>query len=277
MKLFTLLKSITMKILIAGCGNMGSTYVESFIRSKVVEPANLYIVETNPNRIAELKGRNYPNIYSHFGAFVADIDLLMLCVKPQDFERMAGELKPYLGDQLVLSIMAGMSIEKIKETLGGKGRIVRAMPNLPAQLGYGMTVFTVSPDVDKIHLFAIQNLINTTGKSLYVNDEGMLDAATALSGSGPAYVFYFIDVLVEAGKKMGFTQQEAELLVKQTFAGAINLLEGNNLNPKEWIGRVASRGGTTEAALKTFDETQLASYIKKGVEAAYNRSVELGK
>lgn len=266
-----------MKILIAGCGNMGSTYVESFIRSKVVDPANLFIVETNTNRIAELKGRNYPNIYSNFGDFAGQADLVMLCVKPQDFEKMAAELKPYLGDQLVLSIMAGMSIEKIKETLGGKGRIVRAMPNLPAQLGYGMTVFTVSPDVDKIHLFAIQNLINTTGKSLYVNDEGMLDAATALSGSGPAYVFYFIDVLTEAGINMGFTQQEAELLVKQTFAGAINLLEGNNLNPKEWISRVASRGGTTEAALKTFNETNLAAYIKQGVEAAYKRSVELGK
>ncbi len=266
-----------MKILIAGCGNMGSTYVESFIRSKVVDPANLFIVETNTDRIAELKGKNYPNIYSNFGPFVGDTDLIMLCVKPQDFERMAGELKQHLGDQLVLSIMAGMSIEKIKGLLGGKGRIVRAMPNLPAQLGYGMTVFSVSPDVDKIHLFAIQNLINTTGKSLYVNDESMLDAATALSGSGPAYVFYFIDVLVEAGVKMGFTQREAELLVKQTFGGAINLLEGNNLSPKEWISRVASRGGTTEAALKAFGESNLAAFIEQGVEAAHKRSVELGK
>lgn len=266
-----------MKILIAGCGNMGSTYVESFIRSKVVEPENLFVVETNTNRIAELKARNYPNIHSGFGDFVRDCDLVMLCVKPQDFEKMAGQLSLYLGDQLILSIMAGVSIDKIKATLGGKGRIVRAMPNLPAQLGYGMTVFTVSNDVDKIHLFAIQNLINTTGKSLYVNEENMLDAATALSGSGPAYVFYFIDVLTEAGMKMGFTRQEAELLVKQTFAGAINLLEGNNLNCKEWISRVASRGGTTEAALKAFEEAKLAAAISVGVEAAHNRSIELGK
>lgn len=266
-----------MKILIVGCGNMGSTYVESFMRSKVVDPENLYVVETNANRIAELKGRNYPNVYSHFGDFVAGSDLIMLCVKPQDFEKMAGELKPYLGDQLVLSIMAGMSIEKIKGTLGGKGRIVRAMPNLPAQLGYGMTVFTVSNDVDKIHLFAIQNLINTTGKSLYVDNESMLDAATAVSGSGPAYVFYFIDVITEAAMKMGFNQREAELLVKQTFAGAVNLLESNNLTCKEWIARVASRGGTTEAALKSFAETKVGDDIAIGVNAALQRSIELGK
>lgn len=266
-----------MKILIVGCGNMGSTYVESFMRSKVVDPENLYVVETNANRIAELKGRNYPNVYSGFGDFVAGSDLIMLCVKPQDFEKMAHELQPYLGDQLVLSIMAGMSIEKIKATLGGKGRIVRAMPNLPAQLGYGMTVFTVSNDVDKIHLFAIQNLINTTGKSLYVDNESMLDAATAVSGSGPAYVFYFIDVITEAAIKMGFTQREAELLVKQTFAGAVNLLESNNLNCKEWIARVASRGGTTEAALKSFAETKVGDDIALGVNAALQRSIELGK
>ncbi len=266
-----------MKILIVGCGNMGSTYVESFMRSKVVDPENLYVVETNANRIAEFKGRNYPNVYSNFGDFVAGSDLIMLCVKPQDFEKMAGELKPYLGDQLVLSIMAGMSIDKIKATLGGKGRIVRAMPNLPAQLGYGMTVFTVSNDVDKIHLFAIQNLINTTGKSLYVDNESMLDAATAVSGSGPAYVFYFIDVITEAAMKMGFTQREAELLVKQTFTGAVNLLESNNLTCKEWIARVASRGGTTEAALKSFAESKVGDDIALGVNAALNRSIELGK
>ncbi|MES2621900.1 MAG: pyrroline-5-carboxylate reductase dimerization domain-containing protein [Bacteroidota bacterium] len=156
-------------------------------------------------------------------------------------------------------------------------KIVRCMPNLPAQIGMSMTVFTSSPEIDKKELFIVQNLINTTGKSVYVEDENMIDAATAISGSGPAYVYYFMEAMIQAGVKMGFTLAQAELLVNQTFMGAVHLHNQSELTCGEWIDRVASKGGTTEAALKVFKENIVGEKIDTALGAALNRAKELGK
>lgn len=150
------------------------------------------------------------------------------------------------------------------------------MPNLPAQIGRGMTAFTSSEPVTRIELITVQNLLNTTGKTLYVADEQLIDASTAISGSGPAYVWFYMNALMEAARKMGFSNSEAELLVGQTFLGATELYQATNYSCAEWIQRVSSKGGTTEAAMATYQATTVQEDIIAGAEAALQRAVDLG-
>ncbi|NUO02258.1 MAG: pyrroline-5-carboxylate reductase, partial [Saprospiraceae bacterium] len=149
--------------------------------------------------------------------------------------------------------------------------------NLPAQIGMGMTAFTSSDEVTRIELVMVQNLLNTTGKTVYVAQESAIDAATAISGSGPAYVWYFMEAMMSAARDMGFNQSESELLVSQTFRGAIELYDKSDFSCEEWIEKVCSKGGTTEAALRSYSQNALRSDIIEGATAALNRAVELGK
>ncbi len=151
------------------------------------------------------------------------------------------------------------------------------MPNLPAQIGMGMTAFTSSDEVTRIELVMVQNLLNTTGKTIYVEQESAIDASTAISGSGPAYVFYFMDAMIKAARAMGFSNSESELLVSQTFKGAVDLYNKNNFSCEEWIQKVASKGGTTEAALRSYIDNKVHEDIIAGANAALNRAVELGQ
>ncbi len=172
--------------------------------------------------------------------------------------------------------MAGVRIDTIQRALG-LTKVIRAMPNLPAQIGMGMTAFTAAEEVTRIELVLVQNLLNTTGKAIYVEQESAIDATTAISGSGPAYVFYFMDAMIEAARRMGFNEPEAELLVAQTFRGAVELYAKNDLSCTEWIARVSSRGGTTEAAVETFRRTSVFEDIISGADAALQRAKELGE
>ena len=156
-------------------------------------------------------------------------------------------------------------------------KVIRAMPNLPAQIGAGMTVYTSSEEVTRIELVTVQNLLSASGKTIYVEREEMLNAATAVSGSGPAYVFYFMQSLIEAAKEMGFTQSEAELMTHQTFKGAVDLFNKYDFTCEEWIKKVSSKGGTTEAAIKGFDAKVVSKGFKEGVQAALLRAEELSR
>ncbi|HWB64893.1 MAG TPA: pyrroline-5-carboxylate reductase [Chitinophagales bacterium] len=266
-----------MKVLIVGVGNMGKTYARSLTASHFAKGADLFLLDKNPVEESFVKGIPAGNVFSNATKKVNEADIIILAVKPQDIHELAPGLKPFVHtEQIILSIMAGIKMETVANLLGTK-KIVRAMPNLPAQIGMGMTVFTCLPALDKKELFIIQNLLNTTGKSVYVEDENLVDAATALSGSGPAYVYYFMEAMIQAGMKMGFSQSEAELMVNQTFMGAVNLHNRNELTCGEWIKKVASKGGTTEAALKVFAANDLQTKIGDGISSAYQRAVELGK
>ena len=255
---------------------MGKTYARSFLASRFITTTDLYILERSSESVASVKEVPHGNIRHQAGEFISQTDIIILAVKPQDFPALAKQIMPYIHqEQIVLSIMAGIKIASIYEALGAT-KIVRAMPNLPAQIGMGMTVFTSSADIDKKELFILQNLINTTGKSVYVEDETKIDAATAISGSGPAYVYYFMESMIQAGVKMGFTLSQAELLVNQTFMGAVHLHNQSELTCEEWINRVASKGGTTEAALKVLSENTVNNNIESALFAAFNRAKELG-
>ena len=200
-----------------------------------------------------------------------------MAVKPQDFKQLASEIKTFLNpEHVILSVMAGISIEAMQKELG-VSKIVRSMPNIPTQIGEGMTVFCASNAVDRKELFIVQNLINTTGKSIYIEKEEMLNAATAVSGSGPAYVFYFMQAMIESAVKLGFSPSEAEFLVSQTFSGSVQLQNRSKLSNEAWIQRVASKGGTTEAALSVFNFLGMSDIVIKAIDSANLRAVELGK
>lgn len=266
-----------MKILIIGGGNMGMTYAKSFRASHIVTKENLYILEKSQEKAEEITKDQVGIIYGSPGTYISEADLIILAVKPQDTKKVFATIKPYIdSQQVILSIMAGIRLRTIVEALSCP-KVVRAMPNLPAQIGLGMTVYTSSPDVTRIELIIVQNLLNATGKAVYVEDEEKIDAATAVSGSGPAYVFYFMQYLIKSAVAFGFSQAEAELLSYQTFRGAIDLYNKSEYSCEEWINKVASKGGTTEAALLEMDTHNLGIIFQNAVFAAKNRAEDLSK
>jgi pyrroline-5-carboxylate reductase len=266
-----------MKILIIGGGNMGLTFARSFLATHIVVSENMYILEKSIEKAEELKKQQIGTIYGEPSNYIKEADLIILAVKPQDIKDLFARIKPFVDEQqVVLSIMAGIKIETISEGIGTK-KVVRAMPNLPAQIGVGMTVYTSSPEVTRIELVTVQNLLNATGKAVYVEEEKMIDAATAISGSGPAYVFYFMQKLIESATEMGFSKAEAEMLSYQTFRGAVELFNKYDFTCQEWIGKVSSKGGTTEAAINTMDSKKSGDHFKEGVFAALRRAQELSE
>jgi pyrroline-5-carboxylate reductase len=266
-----------MKILIIGGGNMGLTYAQAFLRSRITTKRDLMILEKSEEKWPELEKLDIASICKQPEDCLSGADLVILAVKPQDSKQLFDKIRPMVDPQQVfLSIMAGVTMKTISEGLGLR-KVIRAMPNLPAQIGMGMTAFTSTDEVTRIELVTVQNLINTTGKSIYVANESLIDAATAISGSGPAYVWFFMKAITQAAEEMGFSKAEAELLVGQTFQGAIDLFHQFDFSCDEWIKKVASRGGTTEAALASFEQSALFQHIVAGVDAAARRARELGQ
>jgi pyrroline-5-carboxylate reductase len=265
-----------MKVMIMGFGNMGKTYASSFISSRFIKPEDIHVLVRNSTVVPNEYGIPEANFTSVPTEKISEFDIIILAVKPQDFENLASKVKPFLKqNQILFSVMAGVTIATLEKQLMCS-KIVRSMPNIPTQIGKGMTVFSASASVDRKELFIIQNLINTTGKSIYVEKEKLIDAATAISGSGPAYVFFFMNAMIKAAEDLGFTQSEAELLVNQTFMGSVDLQNSSSLSNEEWIKKVASKGGTTEQALNVFDKNSVKDAIVEAVNAANNRALELG-
>lgn len=265
-----------MKIAIIGFGNMGKTFVNGFVNARFIDLNNLFIFNRSVSTDDLSKKIPAHNIFCELNETIKEVDIVILAVKPQDFENLTKTLKQFITpNHIILSVMAGVSIKKITDYLP-TNKVIRSMPNLPSQIGLGATVLTASMSIDRKDLFIVQNLINTTGKSIFVEKEELIDAATAVSGSGPAYVFYFMQSMIAAALKMGFTEPEAELLVKQTFLGAVHLYSNNSISTQEWMDKVASKGGTTEAALKHFEKSCVSKNIQEAVETARIRSQQLG-
>jgi pyrroline-5-carboxylate reductase len=264
-----------MKVMIIGFGNMGKTYANSFISSRFIKPEDIHVLVRDTFKLNPENGIPNSNFTAIPSNKIKDYDIIILAVKPQDFKNLAINIRPFMNEnQLVLSVMAGVTIVTIQEELNCQ-KVVRSMPNIPTQIGMGMTVFSASSTVDRKELI-IQNLINTTGKSVYVEDEKLLNAATAISGSGPAYVFYFMNAMIKAAVELGFTESEAELLVNQTFMGSVAIQNSYSLSNEEWIAKVASKGGTTESALKVFNQNNLEKIIVNAVKSANERAIDLG-
>jgi len=266
-----------MKILIIGGGNMGMTYAQSFLRSHIVTKDQMLILEKSPEKAELLSQMDIGTVHGQPGDYIKEADIIILATKPQDCSTVFASLSEWMHSQhIVISIMAGVTIKTIIEALSIT-KVVRAMPNLPAQVGLGMTVFSSTEDVNRLELIMVQNLLNSTGKTLYVSNENLIDAATAISGSGPAYVFFFMQTIIDTAIQLGFERAQAEMISYQTFKGAIESYNKNNISCEDWISKVSSKGGTTEAAFDSFTENKLHDKLAQAYNCAYTRAVELSK
>ena len=267
-----------MKVLVIGAGNMGLTYTSSIAKSGYLKKEDLIIFDKSLELRETLKKstENY-EVYDTLEDCLPIADIIFLAVKPYHNDELMQEMRAMMNDQqLVISIMAGVTIETIQLGLGIK-KVVRAMPNLPAQVGKGMTSYLAAPEISRIELWMVEDLLNTTGKSVRVDSQMFIDASTGISGSGPAYVFYFMESMMEAAKSMGFSDNDSKVLVSATFEGAIELFNKNKLSPDSWMKRVSSKGGTTQAALDSLIDNNVQQLIHDAAYAAFNRAVELGK
>lgn len=270
-------KKIAMKVLVIGAGNMGLTYATGMSRSKMLKKGNIMVLDKSREKMEELDKLAHFDAMERLEDCLPMAEIIFLAVKPYHAEELMGRMKPLVqGEQLFISIMAGVTIQYIQDALGIK-KVVRAMPNLPAQVGLGLTSYVSSPEVSRLELFLVEGLLDTTGKSLRVQNENFIDASTGISGSGPAYVFYFMQSMMEAALQMGFSENVSKVLVSQTFTGAVELFNQSNLSPDSWMEKVASKGGTTRAALDSMQDNKVNELIKEAAFAAFNRAVELGE
>lgn len=265
-----------MKIAVLGAGKMGQSFSKSFLKFELIKPENLHLIARNAENKDHLKNLFSQSQISGFDE-IKDLkaDIIVLAVKPQDFTFVAEHLPFKISEeQMLLSIMAGISIEKIQTALNHK-QVVRAMPNSPSLVGMGITGYTAADGISINQLIPIERLLNSTGRSVYLEDESLLDAVTALSGSGPAYFYYIVDAMIKAGVQMGIDENLSKLFVTQTMLGAYHLINNSDKSLDQLITDVASKGGTTEVALRTFEEGQCKETLQRGILNAEQRSKDL--
>lgn len=266
-----------MRVLVIGAGNMGLTYAEGMTKSKLLKKRNIMVLDKSQEKLEEVDKMAFFDTFDQLEDCVPKAEMIMIAVKPYHAEELFKRIKPLVNnEQMIISIMAGVTIKYIQEALG-IDKVVRAMPNLPAKVGMGLTSYVSSEQVSRLELFLVEDLLNTTGKSLRVQNENFIDASTGISGSGPAYVFYFMQSMMDAALQMGFSENVSKVLVSQTFTGAVELFNKSTLSPDSWMERVASKGGTTRAALDSMQDNNVGELIKDAAFAAFNRAVELGK
>ncbi len=257
-----------------GGGNMASAIIGGLLRQglpaariEVVEP-----VEAARTRLQQSLG---VNAMAAPGPQLQAASLVVWAVKPQMFREAAAQVRPHLAQPLHLSVAAGIRSDSIATWLSTE-RVVRSMPNTPALVGQGMTALYARSAVDAADRARIEQVIATTGEFLWVHEEKHLDAVTALSGSGPAYVFLFLEAMIEAGAQMGLTREQAKRLAIATFAGASQLAREAEEPPQVLRERVTSKGGTTYAALTSMQQDQVSAAFIKAMHAACRRAGELG-
>ena len=257
---------------------MGVSFAKSFLKYELIKPEHLQLITRKKSNIPRLT-EEFPGskISIIDEDIIIDSDLVIIAVKPQDFQLLTENISfQFKEDQMIVSIMAGIKIKQIQKFINHK-KVVRAMPNSPTLIGMGITGYSVAEGISFNELMSIERLLNATGRSIYLEDEDLLDSVTALSGSGPAYFYYIVDAMIKAGVQMGIEENLSKLFVKQTMLGAYHLINNSEKNLEQLIEDVASKGGTTEAALQVFERNQLNETIQKAILAAEKRSKELSR
>ncbi len=264
-----------MKITFIGGGNMASAFIGGLIRQGC-DASLMHVVEIIPELRAQLTQRFGVAVFADAEQLPVADDVVVLAVKPQQMRNAAMSLAPRLRQELVLSIAAGIRIAELSHWLGGYERIVRCMPNTPALIGAGITAAYAAPGVAPGGRTSAEKILAAVGGVIWVETEAMLDAVTAVSGSGPAYVFYFIEALRDAARELGLPAGAANTLAIETFLGAAKLAAQSSDDVAALRARVTSRGGTTESALASMAADEISQRILKAVRAAERRSRELG-
>ena len=263
-----------MKIAFVGGGNMATALIAGLLRAGR-SAADLCAVEIDGARCVQLRQQFGISALAAPDATLADARALVLAVKPQFMREACEAVRPHLGQPLVVSVAAGIRMADIARWLG-RTAIVRTMPNTPALIGRGVTGMAATAQVSSAQRELAESILRTAGDVVWFDDEAKLDAVTAVSGSGPAYVFYFIEALARAGTELGFTAEQARELAVQTFVGAAKLAADSPEPLATLRQRVTSKGGTTAAALAWMEANAVEARIDEAVHAAHRRARELG-
>lgn len=265
-----------MKITFLGGGNMANALIGGMLKQGFAA-ADITVIDPGSEARAKLAQSYAVNCLESAEMLTAAGDVLVLAVKPQQMKEAVAPLVGKLGNALVISIAAGLDMAALSRWLGGHRQIVRCMPNTPALIGAGITGLCALPEVSTEQRATADRVLRTVGTTVWIEDEAKIDGVTAISGSGPAYVFLFIEALQQAAADLGFTPEQGRLLAIETVQGAA-ALAANSAEPASVLReRVTSKGGTTAAALQVMADTGVKEGIVAGCMAAAARGQELGK
>lgn len=265
-----------MKITFLGGGNMANALIGGLLKQGFA-PSDVHVVELNADNREKLSATYGVTCHAGPEAAAWATDMIVLAVKPQQMKEAVAPIASHLANQVVVSIAAGLRLESLSRWLGGYRKLVRTMPNTPALIGAGITGLFALPEVSADERAAAERVLQAVGTTVWIDDESRIDAVTAVSGSGPAYVFLFIEALQQAAADLGFTPEQARQLSIETVLGAAKLAAASDEPASILRERVTSKGGTTEAALKVMAERGVKEGIVAGIQAADARGRELGK
>ena len=266
------------KISFIGSGAMAEAMISGLIRNQLAEAESIFSSDPRQERLEKLEQLYSIQTSTDNLEVIADADVVVLSIKPQVLQKVQDEVKDCIrSDALVLSIIAGAPVRKIANGLNHEV-VVRSMPNTPAQIGQGITVWTAAKAVSDRQLKMARQILSALGDEIFLEDEYYLDMATALSGTGPAYVFLFMEAMVDAGVHMGFERHIAERLVAQTVRGSVDYftMRDDPVHLARLRNQVTSPGGTSAAALYYLEKAGFRTAISRAVWAAFERSRELG-
>jgi pyrroline-5-carboxylate reductase len=266
---------MTKRIAFIGGGNMASAIIGGLLR-KDFAASELLVVEPWEATREKLLGDFGIHALEKPDSTLVSADLVVWAVKPQTFHEAARAVSPYNHTALHLSVAAGISTDSIA-TWTGSERVIRCMPNTPALIGKGITALFARQGVEQADKEWANEVIATTGQTMWLSEEAQLDAVTAISGSGPAYMFYFMEAMTEAGTQMGLRREDAHKLAVATFIGAGELASASQEPPESLRAKVTSKGGTTFAAISSMDENGIKALFAKALFAAQRRAAELGE
>lgn len=272
---------INSKLAFIGCGVMAESIVAGLLRQNLVDAVQVSASHPRKHRRDELENkyqiRTFESNAEAVKALPDEDSTVVLCVKPQRIGGVLDEIKDFVKpSQLVVSIIAGATIETISDALQNKF-VVRTMPNTPSQIGAGMTAWTCSRAVSDMQKAQVKTLLTALGKELYVENEHQIDMATALSATGPTYIFMMMEAMTDAGVHLGFSREVSRELVQQTMLGSTLFAIESHKHPAELRNMVTSPGGTSAEAIYQMEKGSLRTVLSKAIYAAYKRAVELGK
>lgn len=265
-----------MRICFIGGGNMAGALIGGLL-SRGHPAADLAVIDPSPEQRDALAARGLNRLFVSPEPQACDADVIVLAVKPQQMRDAVSAIRPWVRAQLLVSVAAGIRAADLSRWLGGYPRIVRAMPNTPALIGLGVTGLAATDLVPATDRRIAETILGTVGQVVWVERESDLDAVTAVSGSGPAYVFFFMEAVERAARELGLDAAQARTLTLATFAGAAQLAARSNDPPSILRERVTSKGGTTAAALAVMNDAGIAAQVARAMHAARERSKELGE
>lgn len=269
-----------MKTTIIGPGVMAEAILKNMLSRNIIAPESIIVSGPRRERVDELAKSFGVNPETDNGKAVKDADVILFCIKPQRVDKVFLDLRGTIEKSaLIISIVAGLKIEKIARILQ-HGEIVRAMPNTPSQIGKGITVWAASETVTPGNLEFARNIFKAMGEEIFTVNEEDLDRATALSGTGPAYVYLFMEAMVDAGVHLGFSRRIAEKLVIETLRGSVDFYDRGDEKSRHLAAlrnQVTSPGGTSAEALYYLEKAGFRTAISRAIWAAYQRTMELGQ